>query len=114
MARCVGPSQVVVNVGSGRDLGRGLLFPTSKKLRHAFKTPTLRDVARRAPYMHDGSIPTLEAVIDLYNRGGIARPSRAEEIHPLDLGKQEKDDLIAFLHTLNGTQQAVSVSALPR
>ena len=80
------------------------------KLRHAFKTPTLRDVARRAPYMHDGSIPTLEAVIDLYNRGGIARPSRAEEIHPLDLSKQEKDDLIAFLHTLNGTQQAVSVS----
>jgi cytochrome c peroxidase len=103
-----------IGTAKNDDLGRGRLFPTSEKLRHAFKTPTLRDVARRAPYMHDGSIPTLEAVIDLYNRGGIARPSRAEAIHPLDLSKQEKDDLIAFLHTLNGTQQAVSVSALPR
>ena len=103
-----------IGTAKNDDLGRGRLFPTSEKLRHAFKTPTLRDVARRAPYMHDGSIPTLEAVIDLYNRGGIARPSRAEEIHPLDLSKQEKDDLIAFLHTLNGAQQAVSVSALPR
>jgi cytochrome c peroxidase len=103
-----------IGTAKGDDIGRGRLFPTSMKLRHAFKTPTLRDVARRAPYMHDGSIPTLEAVIDLYNRGGIARASRAEEIHPLDLSRQEKDDLIAFLHTLNGTQQAVSVSALPR
>ncbi len=66
-------------------------------LRYAFKTPTLRDVARRGPYMHDGSVPTLDAVIDLYDRGGIERPSRAEEIHPLGLTKAEKADLIAFL-----------------
>ncbi len=104
------------DIGSARndDIGRGSLFPTSVKLRHAFKTPTLRDVARRAPYMHDGSIPTLEAVLDLYNRGGITRPSRAEHIRPLDLSQQEKADLIAFLQTLNGTLQPVSVSALPR
>ncbi len=73
------------DIGSARDddIGRGRLFPTSVKLQYAFKTPTLRDVARRAPYMHDGSLPTLEDVIDLYDRGGIDRPSRADEIHPL-------------------------------
>ncbi len=58
------------------DIGRGRLFPSSAALKYAFKTPTLRDVAHRAPYMHDGSVPTLEAVIDLYDRGGIDRPSR--------------------------------------
>src|SRR5579864_5687918 len=103
-----------IGTAKNDDIGRGRLFPTSVKLRHAFKTPTLRDVARRAPYMHDGSIPTLDAVLDLYNRGGIARPSRAEHIRPLDLSRQEKADLIAFLQTLNGTPQPVSVSVLPR
>jgi cytochrome c peroxidase len=74
----------------------------------------LRDVARRAPYMHDGSVPSLDAVIDLYNRGGIDRPSRAEEIRPLRLTADEKADLIAFLHTLNGASPSVSFPALPR
>ena len=104
------------DIGSARDndLGRGSLFPTSVALRYAFKTPTLRDVARRAPYMHDGSVPSLDVVIELYNRGGIDRPSRAEEIHPLGLTADEKADLIAFLYTLNGTSQSVSFPALPR
>jgi cytochrome c peroxidase len=96
------------------DIGRGKLFPTSRTLRYAFKTPTLRDVARRAPYMHDGSVPTLDAAIDLYDRGGIERPSRAEEIHALNLTKGEKADLIAFLRTLTGTPSPVPVPALPR
>jgi len=95
------------------DIGRGRLFPTSVKLQYAFKTPTLRDVARRAPYMHDGSVPTLEAVIDLYDRGGIDRPSRADEIHQLGLPKNEKADLIAFLRTLSGTPKPFSIPALP-
>ena len=104
------------DIGSAQDndLGRGSLFPTSVVLRYAFKTPTLRDVARRAPYMHDGSVPSLDDVIDLYNRGGIDRPSRAEEIHPLGLTADEKADLIAFLLTLNGASQSVSFPALPR
>jgi cytochrome c peroxidase len=96
------------------DIGRGALFPKSVKLQYAFKTPTLRDVARRAPYMHDGSLPTLEAVIDLYDRGGIDRPSRAEDIRPLHLSKDEKADLIAFLHTLNGTAKPYPLPVLPR
>ncbi len=96
------------------DIGRGKLFPTSVKLNYAFKTPTLRDVARRAPYMHDGSIKTLEAVIDLYDRGGIERPSRSELILPLGLSRDEKADLIAFLHTLNGAPEEAPVPTLPR
>jgi cytochrome c peroxidase len=82
--------------------GRGRLFPNSQKLQHAFKVPTLRDVEKRAPYMHNGSLPTLESVIALYDRGGVARPSRDEHIRPLQLTGQERDDLIAFLQTLTG------------
>jgi cytochrome c peroxidase len=104
------------DIGSakGDDLGRGKLFPKSVKLQYAFKTPTLRDVARRHPYMHDGSVPTLEAVIDLYDRGGIDRPSRAEEIRPLNLSQQEKADLVAFLRTLNGASEPYPLPILPR
>ena len=103
-----------IGVARDNDLGRGKLFPKSVKLLHAFKTPTLRDVARRAPYMHDGSVATLDAVIDLYNRGGINRPSRADEIKPLGLTADEKAELVAFLHTLTGKQEPVSVPTLPR
>jgi cytochrome c peroxidase len=103
-----------IGVARDDDIGRGRLFPTSVKLRHAFKTPTLRDVALRAPYMHDGSVPTLEAVIDLYNKGGIERPSRSEVIKPLGLTGQEKADLLAFLQTLTGKSQPVYVPEPPR
>ena len=103
-----------VGVATGKDIGRGRLCPTSESLRYAFKTPTLRDVDRRAPYMHDGSVATLEKVIDLYNRGGIDRPSRAEDVRPLGLTAQNKADLIAFLHTLTGTPVTVALTALPR
>jgi cytochrome c peroxidase len=96
------------------DTGRGKLFPTSAKLQYAFKTPTLRDAARRGPYMHDGSIGTLEEVVDLYDRGGTERPSRSDEIRPLNLSKDEKADLIAFLHTLNGAAEPYPVPVLPR
>jgi cytochrome c peroxidase len=96
------------------DLGRGRLFPTSEKLRYAFKTPTLRDVTRRAPYMHDGSVATLQDVIELYDKGGIDRPSRSPLIKPLLLTAAEKEDLIAFLQTLTGTPLPVTIPALPR
>lgn len=97
-----------IGVAQGKDIGRGRLFPTSVKLQYAFKTPTLRDVARRAPYMHDGSVPTLEGVINLYDRGGIARPSRSELIKPLGLTESEKSDLLAFLQTLSDDPVAVA------
>jgi cytochrome c peroxidase len=67
-----------------------------------FKTPTLREVARTAPYMHDGSIATLEDVIDYYDRGGNRNPGLDPEIRPLHLSSAERQNLIAFLHCLNG------------
>ena len=103
-----------IGTATGDDIGRGALFPTSVKLRYAFKTPTLRDVARRAPYMHDGSVPDLAGVIALYNKGGIDRPSRSELIRPLGLSEQDQLDLIAFLKTLTEKPDPVSVPILPR
>jgi cytochrome c peroxidase len=103
-----------IGVAKDDDIGRGRLFPTSVKLKYAFKTPTLRDVARRGPYMHDGSLATLDDVIDLYDRGGIDRPSRDDAIHQLNLPQSGKADLIAFLQTLNGAPRSVAVPTLPR
>jgi cytochrome c peroxidase len=103
-----------IGTATGDDIGRGKLFPTSVKLRYAFKTPTLRDVVRRAPYMHNGSVATLREVIDLYDRGGIDRPSRSVLISPLKLSAQEKSDLIAFLETLTAAPEPVFMPTLPR
>ena len=68
-----------------------------------FKTPTLREVARTAPYMHDGSLSTLDEVVEFYDDGGRANPNRDPELHALHLTASEKQALIAFLHTLSGT-----------
>ncbi|WP_419192907.1 cytochrome-c peroxidase [Kolteria novifilia] len=65
--------------------------------RGSFKTPTLRDIARTAPYMHDGSLATLEDVINLYDKGGIINDQLDEEMFPLNLTAEEKKDLITFL-----------------
>lgn len=69
--------------------------------RYAFRTPTLRDIARTAPYMHDGSLLTLKAVVDFYDRGGGDVVGKSEKIVPLELTAEEKDQLIAFLLALN-------------
>jgi cytochrome c peroxidase len=103
-----------IGTAQGDDIGRGRLFPTSIKLRYAFKTPTLRDVARRAPYMHNGSLATLQDVVALYDRGGVARPSRSGLIGPLRLTENEKSDLVAFLQTLTSPPQPVLLPVLPR
>lgn len=65
-----------------------------------FKTPTLRNVALTAPYMHDGSLPTLEAVIDLYNKGNERNPMLDKLFRPLGLTDQEKADLVVFMKAL--------------
>jgi cytochrome c peroxidase len=67
-----------------------------------FKTPTLREVARTAPYMHDGSLKTLEDVVEFYDRGGNANPGLDLELRPLHLTVEEKPALIAFLRSLAG------------
>jgi cytochrome c peroxidase len=67
-----------------------------------FKAPTLREVAKHPPYMHDGSIPTLRGVVEFYNRGGNPNPDLSTRIHPLHLTPQEIDAIVAFLESLNG------------
>jgi cytochrome c peroxidase len=71
--------------------------------RGSFKTPTLREVARTPPYMHDGSLATLEEVIAYYDRGGNRNPQLDPEMRPLGLTEEEKRALAAFLRSLSGT-----------
>ena len=73
--------------------------------RGAFKTPTLREISRTAPYMHDGSLSTLADVLDFYSDGGRNNPTLDPEIRPLNLSAEEKRAILAFLLTLTGSIQ---------
>jgi cytochrome c peroxidase len=92
--------------GAPADVGREGVTGDPKD-RRAFKTPTLRDVARTAPYMHDGSFATLEQVLDYYDRGGEGR-ALDPHLHPLHLTAGEKQDIIAYLVSLNGVIRETS------
>jgi cytochrome c peroxidase len=83
------------------DLGRYMVTKNPEDI-GAFKTPTLREIARSAPYTHDGRKKTLEEVVDFYNKGGVKNPHQDPLIIPLELTDEEKRDIVAFLHTLNG------------
>jgi cytochrome c peroxidase len=96
------------------DIGRGKFLPDVIKMQHAFKTPGLREIAKRSPYMHDGSIATLEQVVDHYDSGGVDRPSRSDLMKPLGLTAQEKADLVAFLKTLSSDLDPTAVPVIPR
>jgi len=96
------------------DSGRAAFLPNIPKMMHAFKTPGLREIERRGPYMHDGSIATLEAVVEHYDGGGTDRPSRSDLIGPLGLTPQDKSDLVAFLKTLTGNPAPTIIPVLPR
>lgn len=97
------------NLGAGMnaegeltDLGR-FEVTKSDSDRGAFRTPTLRNIALTAPYMHDGSLKTLKEVIDFYVGGGNANPHRDKEIKELShLTKQDRQDLVSFLESLTG------------
>jgi cytochrome c peroxidase len=65
--------------------------------RGAFKTPTLREIARTAPYMHDGRLKALEEVVEYYDKGGTPNPQLDENIFPLNLSDEQKGDLVTFL-----------------
>jgi cytochrome c peroxidase len=95
------------------DIGRALVEPDNPKAHHAFKTPGLRDITHRAPYMHDGSLPDLETVIVRYIAIGTDRASLSPDLKPIELGPTEIADLIAFLKTLTGRNQVVSLPVLP-
>jgi cytochrome c peroxidase len=87
--------------GRFADTGRFIVTARDQDL-GAFKTPTLRQVAARAPYMHDGSIATLEEVVEYYDRGGNRNPHLDSELQPLGLTGEEKQALVAFLRSLSG------------
>lgn len=67
-----------------------------------FKTPTLRDIAKHSPYMHNGSLATLQDVIAHYNKGGTANPYLSPELKPLNLTATEQGALVVFLEALTG------------
>lgn len=84
------------------DLGRYVVTKNDAD-RGAFKTPSLRNVALTAPYMHDGGLKTLKDVIDYYVGGGNANPYRDTQFKSLEsLSRQERDALVAFLESLTG------------
>lgn len=96
------------------DIGRGKYLKMTSQ-QHAFKTPGLRNITMRAPYFHNGSASSLEAVIDFYNRGGdVKRDSLSSSIRPLHLTPEEKRALITFLTTLTSHDKAVDLPILPR
>jgi cytochrome c peroxidase len=82
------------------DRGRGAAVKDDPLMQFAFKTPTLRSVALRPPYMHDGSAATLADVVRHYEKGGIDRPSRSPLMQHISLTDQERNDLVAFMETL--------------
>ena len=104
------------NLGSGegegqKDPGRAQVTKDSMDF-GKFKTPTLRNITLTAPYMHDGSLETLEAVIEFYDQGGIPNPNLDEEVKPLELTDEEKADLLAFLKCLTGPVISVNIEEL--
>jgi|GEM_PF-602362 len=118
----IGPGQGLAstNTGtprpSGADRGRFVTSGNTEDL-FAFRTVSLRQIAKTAPYMHDGVLETLEDVIEFYDRGGgdegtIDVERLDEEIAPLDLTDGEKADLLAFLHAL--TDETIEVKVPPR
>ncbi len=98
------------------DLGRWVISPIGSKSdaeRGSFKTPTVRDITRTGPYMHDGSEQTLEAVVEYYNKGGTRNPALDPEMTPLNLTDGEKADLVAFMKSLTSPDVVVALPTLP-
>lgn len=95
-----------------QDMGRMVVSKAAAD-QHAFKTPTLREITARAPYMHNGGVATLEAVIAHYVAGGQRRPSLSPKMKPLALSGEDTQDLLAFLRTLSSPQSTLAMPNLP-
>ena len=108
------------NLGVGTDkpdpdVGR---FAVTKDPRDwgVFKTPTLREIEHTAPYMHDGSLKTLEEVVNFYDKGGISNKNLDANIRKLNLSDAEKKDLVEFMKALSGEgwQQVKPPASFPQ
>jgi cytochrome c peroxidase len=95
------------------DLGRYLVTKEEQD-KGAFKTPTLRNVTQRDPYMHNGIFQSLEDILNFYDRGGGAIPGKSPLLQPLGLTAQDKRDLLAFLQGLTGEISSLTPAASPR
>ena len=94
------------------DLGRFVITKNDAD-RGAFKTPTVRNAELTAPYMHDGSVGTLEEVVEWYDKGGHANPQLSDKIKPLNLTAGEKADLVAFMKACTSATPPVETARLP-
>jgi cytochrome c peroxidase len=94
------------------DLGRYAQKPVAVN-KGAFKTPTLRDIERTAPYFHDGSAKTLMDVVEHYSKGGEVRTNLSPDMKQLHLTQQEKEDLVAFMKALSSPPVKVTFPNLP-
>lgn len=106
------------NLGVGMDqeepdLGR-FVVTADEKDKGAFKTPTVRNVALSAPYMHDGSQKTLAEVVDWYAKGGHANDRLSDKIKKLELNDQDKQDLVEYMNALTGEFPQVETGRLPQ
>lgn len=95
------------------DVGRAKFEPDNIKAQHAFKTPGLRNLTYRAPFMHNGGVSNLEAVIRHYETGGIRRPSISDLMKPIQIDDQERQDLISFLNSLTADKSNTPMPNLP-
>jgi cytochrome c peroxidase len=94
------------------DLGR-FVVTKEEADRGAFKTPTVRNAALTAPYMHDGSVATLEEVVEWYDKGGHPNPQLSDKIKPLNLTADEKAALVEFMKACTSPTPAVEIARLP-
>ena len=98
-----------LNTEKPNDLGYYEISQDPKD-RWSYKTPSLRNIALTSPYMHNGSLATLEAVVHFYNQGGIANENRSPLLKPLNLSESELADLVSFLKALTGNNVKELVS----
>ncbi len=99
--------------GRFNDAGR-YLWSRDPQEWGTFRTPMLRNLTLTSPYMHDGSLKTLEEVVEFYDRGGNRNPSISPSIHPLFLRESEKSDLVSFLKSLTSPEvAALAESSVP-
>jgi cytochrome c peroxidase len=101
-----------IGVRGDRDEGRYVVVAI-KSMEGAFRTPSLRNVALTAPYMHNGAYHALEDVIDFYDRGGDNQQNLDPNLKPLKLTGPEKQDLVEFLKSLSCKPVAVTLPSLP-
>jgi cytochrome c peroxidase len=105
------------NLGVGMDkaepdLGRYVVTEEEAD-RGAFKTPTVRNAALTPPYMHDGSVATLEEVVEWYDKGGHPNPTLSDKIKPLNLTAEEKGALVEFMKACTSPTPPVETARLP-